>query len=44
MGETIHLIHGDPANLKITYPFDLAVAEYLFEKSNQNPPLFRFIH
>jgi 2-C-methyl-D-erythritol 4-phosphate cytidylyltransferase len=35
MGETIHLIHGDPANLKITYPFDLAVAEFMFEKSHQ---------
>ncbi len=30
MGETIHLIPGDPVNLKITHPYDLAVAEYLF--------------
>ncbi|MDP1620894.1 MAG: 2-C-methyl-D-erythritol 4-phosphate cytidylyltransferase [Bacteroidales bacterium] len=29
MGETIHLIGGDPANLKITHPGDLAAAEAL---------------
>lgn len=34
IGETIHLIHGDPVNLKITHPYDLAVAEYLFAKSH----------
>jgi 2-C-methyl-D-erythritol 4-phosphate cytidylyltransferase len=34
MGETIHLIHGDPVNLKITHPYDLHLAEFLFEKLN----------
>ena len=34
IGETIHLIPGDPVNLKITHPYDLAVAEYLFAKSH----------
>lgn len=29
MGETIHLTDGDPANLKITRPYDLATAEAL---------------
>jgi 2-C-methyl-D-erythritol 4-phosphate cytidylyltransferase len=29
IGETIHLIDGDPANMKITYPCDLAAAEAL---------------
>lgn len=29
MGETIHLIDGDPVNLKITHPYHLAVAEAL---------------
>jgi len=33
-GETIHMIPGDPVNLKITHPYDLAVAEYLIEKSD----------
>jgi len=33
IGETIHLIPGDPVNLKITHPSDLTVAESLFEKS-----------
>ncbi|MEI6175164.1 MAG: 2-C-methyl-D-erythritol 4-phosphate cytidylyltransferase [Bacteroidota bacterium] len=33
IGETIHLIPGDPVNLKITLPSDLTVAESLFEKS-----------
>ena len=33
IGETIHLIQGDPVNLKITHPSDLTVAESLFEKS-----------
>jgi len=33
MGETIHLIPGDPVNLKITHPSDLTLAESLFEKS-----------
>ena len=31
MGETIRLSAGDPANIKITYPHDLAVAEILFK-------------
>lgn len=35
IGETIHLIHGDPVNLKITHPYDLTVAEYLFTKSHR---------
>ena len=34
IGETIHMIPGDPVNLKITHPYDLAVAEYLIEKSD----------
>ena len=34
MGETIHLIDGDPINLKITHPYDLAMAEYLFERAH----------
>jgi 2-C-methyl-D-erythritol 4-phosphate cytidylyltransferase len=29
IGETIHLIDGDPVNLKITHPYDLAAAEVL---------------
>ncbi|MCX6304599.1 MAG: 2-C-methyl-D-erythritol 4-phosphate cytidylyltransferase [Bacteroidetes bacterium] len=29
IGETIHLIDGDPANLKITHPYDLVAAEAL---------------
>jgi 2-C-methyl-D-erythritol 4-phosphate cytidylyltransferase len=32
IGETIHLINGDPVNLKITYPHDLDMAEFLFKK------------
>ena len=32
MDETIHLVDGEPANFKITYPHDLAIAEKLFEK------------
>ncbi|MEI7500593.1 MAG: 2-C-methyl-D-erythritol 4-phosphate cytidylyltransferase [Bacteroidota bacterium] len=32
-GETIHLIQGDPSNIKITHPYDLTIAEYLFKKS-----------
>ena len=28
-GETIHLAEGDPLNIKITHPYDLAVAEML---------------
>jgi len=31
-GETIHLIDGDPVNLKITHPYDLVAAEVLLEK------------
>jgi 2-C-methyl-D-erythritol 4-phosphate cytidylyltransferase len=34
MGETIYLIDGDPVNIKITHPADLAMAECLFEKSH----------
>ncbi len=34
IGETIHLIHGDPVNLKITHPYDLALAEFLLSKSH----------
>ena len=33
-GEIIHLIPGDPVNLKITHPADLLIAEYLCEKSH----------
>jgi 2-C-methyl-D-erythritol 4-phosphate cytidylyltransferase len=29
MGEIIHLIDGDPVNIKITHPYDLAAAEVL---------------
>jgi 2-C-methyl-D-erythritol 4-phosphate cytidylyltransferase len=29
LGETIHLADGDPVNLKITHPYDLAAAEIL---------------
>ncbi len=29
IGEQIHLVDGDPVNLKITYPYDLAAAEVL---------------
>jgi len=29
MGETIHVIEGDPVNFKITHPYDLAAAEAL---------------
>jgi len=29
IGETIHLIDGDPVNIKITHPYDLAAAEAL---------------
>jgi len=32
MGGTIHLTEGDPANIKITYRQDVAIAELLFEK------------
>jgi 2-C-methyl-D-erythritol 4-phosphate cytidylyltransferase len=31
MGEIIHLVDGDPVNLKITHPYDLAAAEILLE-------------
>ena len=30
-GETIHLLQGDPYNIKITYPEDLAIAEALMK-------------
>ena len=30
-GETIHLVEGDPVNIKITHPYDLAAAETLLE-------------
>jgi 2-C-methyl-D-erythritol 4-phosphate cytidylyltransferase len=30
-GETINLIDGDPVNLKITHPYDLAAAEILLK-------------
>ena len=29
MGETVHLVDGDPINIKITHPSDLAQAEFL---------------
>ena len=32
MGEKIHLIPGDPVNIKITYPADLVLAEALLKK------------
>lgn len=32
-GETIHLVEGNPENIKITSPFDLILAEALAEKS-----------
>ncbi len=32
IGETIHLIEGDPVNFKITHPCDLAAAETLLRK------------
>ena len=31
IGETINLIDGDPVNLKITHPYDLAAAEILLK-------------
>ncbi len=34
IGEPIHLINGDPVNLKITHPYDLALAEFLLAKSH----------
>jgi len=33
-GITIHLIEGSYQNIKITFPEDIAIAEYLFEKSS----------
>jgi 2-C-methyl-D-erythritol 4-phosphate cytidylyltransferase len=36
MGETIHLIDGDPANFKITHPYDLAAAEALLKTRESN--------
>lgn len=32
-GETIHLVEGNPENIKITSPFDLILAEALVEKA-----------
>ena len=32
IGETIHLIDGDPANIKITHPYDLTAAESILRK------------
>jgi len=31
IGETIHLIDGDPVNFKITHPYDLVAAEALLQ-------------
>ena len=32
MGHAVTLVEGDPANLKITRPMDLALAEYLLNQ------------
>jgi 2-C-methyl-D-erythritol 4-phosphate cytidylyltransferase len=34
IGETIHLIDGDPLNLKITHPYDLAAAGIMLDTRN----------
>ena len=32
MGHSVALVEGDPQNLKITRPMDLALAEYLLNR------------
>ena len=38
MGEPIHLFEGNPENIKITYPYELLIAEALFALSIQTQP------
>jgi 2-C-methyl-D-erythritol 4-phosphate cytidylyltransferase/2-C-methyl-D-erythritol 2,4-cyclodiphosphate synthase len=38
-GHTVHLVEGDPRNLKITTPDDLALAERLLGASTGAPPI-----
>lgn len=34
-GEKVHLVHGEVFNIKITYPYDLRVAESLLQSENE---------
>ena len=38
MGEPIHLFEGNPENIKITFPYELLIAEALFALSIQTQP------
>jgi 2-C-methyl-D-erythritol 4-phosphate cytidylyltransferase/2-C-methyl-D-erythritol 2,4-cyclodiphosphate synthase len=38
-GHTVHVVDGDPRNIKITTPEDLAIAEYLLDGGSHEPGL-----
>ncbi len=35
-GEEVHMVEGNQQNIKLTYPFDLQLAEFIIEKSKES--------